>query len=122
MKSVNVRQLKNNPSEALRMARKHPVVVMNRDRPEAVLFHLSDEGLLGEPGVRLALATDLYKNGSVSLGRAAKIAGIPLAEFMQHVSREGIPVIKGSARTVRQDIKNLEAWLKRGPSSATRAR
>lgn len=53
MKAVNVRQLKNNPSEALRMARKQPVVVMNRDQPEAVLFHLDDEGLLGEPGVRL---------------------------------------------------------------------
>src|SRR3990167_7226537 len=75
MKTVNVRQLKSNPSDVLRMARKAPVVVMNRDRPEALLFHLDDEGLLGEPGVRLALATSLYKNDSVSLGRGAKIAG-----------------------------------------------
>lgn len=28
MKAVNVRQLKNNPSEALREARKHPVIVL----------------------------------------------------------------------------------------------
>ena len=126
MKTVNVRQLKNNPSGALRMARTAPVVVMNRDQPEALLFHLDDEGLLGEPGVRLALATILYKSESVSLGRGAKIAGIPIADFMQHVSRHGIPVIRGDARTVREDVKNLEAWLakgsKRGSSSATRAR
>ena len=122
MKSVNVRQLKNNPSDALRMARKAPVVVMNRDQPEAVLFHLSDEGLLGEPGVRLALATSLYREESVSLGRGAKIAGIPLAEFMLHVSREGIPVIRGTIKTVRDDVKSLESWLKKGSSSATRAR
>lgn len=57
MKSVNIRELKNNPSDALRMAREAPVVVMNRDQPEALLFHLDDDGLLGEPGVRLALAT-----------------------------------------------------------------
>src|SRR3990170_4760453 len=105
MKTVNVRQLKNNPSDALRMARKAPVVVMNRDQPEAVIVHLSEEGLLGEPGVRLAIATDLYRGESVSLGRAAKIAGVPLAEFMQHASREGIPVIRGSARTLRRDVK-----------------
>jgi predicted HTH domain antitoxin len=126
MKTVNVRQLKNNPSDALRMARKAPVVVMNRDQPEAVIVHLSEEGLLGEPGVRLAIATDLYRSESVSLGRGAKIAGIALAEFMQHVSLHGIPVIRSDVKTVREDVKKLAAWLKKGSkkgsSSATRAR
>lgn len=113
MKTVNVRQLKNNPSDALRMARKAPVLVMKRDRPEAVLFHLDDEGLLGEPGVRLALATALYRSESVSLGRGAKIASVPLADFMQHVSRHGIPVVRGDAKTVHEDVKNIEKWRKR---------
>ena len=117
MKTVNVRQLKNNPSDALRMARKSPVVVMNRDRPEAVLVHLDSDGLLAEPGVRLAIATDLYKNDSVSLSRGARIAEVPLEEFMVHVSRHGIPVVKGDANTLREDLKNLEAWRKRRPSS-----
>ena len=110
MKTVNVRQLKNNPSEALRMARKAPVVVMNRDRPEALLFHLDDEGLLGELGVRLALATALYRSESVTIGRGARIAGIALADFMQHLSHEGIPVVRGNAKTLRENLKNLEAW------------
>lgn len=126
MKVVNVRQLKNNPSDALRMARQHPVVVMNRDRPEAVIVHLGEEGLLGEPGVRLAIATDLYRSESVSLARGAKIAGVPLAEFMQYVSRHGIPVIRSDAKAVHEDVKKLEAWLKKGSkkgsSSETRAR
>ena len=122
MKAVNVRQLKNNPSDALRQARKEPVVVMHRDRPEALLVHLDNEGLLGEPGVRLALATALYRSESVSLGRGARIAGIPPADFMLHVSREGLPVIRGSARTLREDVKSLAAWLKKDSSAATRAR
>ncbi len=113
MKSVNVRQLKNNPSEALRMARKAPVVVMNRDQPEAVLFHLSEDGLLGEPGVRLALATSLYREESVSLGRGAKIAGMPLEAFMVEMGRAGIPVIRGNAKTLREDLKNLKVWRAR---------
>jgi predicted HTH domain antitoxin len=113
MKTVNVRQLKNNPSDALRMARKQPVVVMNRDQPEAVLFHLDDEGLLGEPGVRLALATALYKSESISLGRAAKVAGIPLEAFMVEMGRAGIPLIRGNTRTLRGDLKNVRAWRAR---------
>jgi predicted HTH domain antitoxin len=114
MKTVNVRQLKNNPSDALRMAREQPVVVMNRDQPEAVIVHLGNEGLLGEPGVRLAIATDLYRGESVSLGRGARIAGVPLAEFMRHVSQQGIPVVRSDARTVQEDVKKLSAWLKKG--------
>ena len=113
MKAVNVRQLKNNPSEALRMAREHPVVVMNRDHPEALLFHLDDEGLLGEPGVRLALATALFKSESISIGRAAKVAGMPLEAFIVELGRAGVPVIRGNARTLREDLKNIKAWRAR---------
>jgi len=113
MKTVNVRQLKNNPSDALRMARKAPVVVMNRDKPEAVLFHLDKDGLLGEPGMRLAIATDLYKSSSISVGRGAKIAGMALEEFMQEMGRAGIPVIRGDAKTLREELKNLKAWRAR---------
>ncbi len=121
MKAVNVRQLKNNPSEALRMARKDPVVVMNRDQPEALLVHLDDDKLLKEPGVRLALATALYRSESLSLGKAARFARMALAEFMRHVSRLGIAVVRGTPESVREDAKTLEAWLRK-PSSATRAR
>jgi predicted HTH domain antitoxin len=121
MKAVSVRQLKNNPSEALRMARKHPVVVMNRDQPEALLVHLDDDKLLKEPGVRLALATALYREESLSLGKAARLAAMPLAAFMQHLSQQGIPVVRGGLQSVREDAATLEAWLKK-PSSATRAR
>ena len=113
MKAVNVRQLKNNPSDALRMARKEPVVVMSRDQPEAVLFHLDDEGLLAEPGLRLALATALYKSESLSLGRAAKVAGMPLEAFMVEMGRVGIPVIRGDAKTLREDLKSIKAWRTR---------
>lgn len=113
MKAVNVRQLKNNPSHALRLAREHPVVVMNRDQPEALLFHLDDEKLLGEPGVRLALATALYKSESLSIGRAARVAAMPLEAFMVEMGRAGIPVIRGNAKTLREDLKNLKAWRAR---------
>jgi antitoxin (DNA-binding transcriptional repressor) of toxin-antitoxin stability system len=41
MESVNVSGLKNNPSDALRRARKEVVVVMNRDKPDALMVGMS---------------------------------------------------------------------------------
>lgn len=111
MHTVNVRQLKNNPSEALRQARKEMVLVMSGDHPSALLVHLEDSGLLEMPGVRVALAAALFKDGSLALARAAKVADMPLPEFMRHLSRSGIPVIQGSAKEVKKDVETLEAWL-----------
>ena len=122
MKAVNVRQLKTNPSAALRLARQGPVVVLNRDEPEALIVHLDDESLLSEPGTRLALATALFRSESVSLGRAARVAGVTIADFMQHVSRVGVPAVRSTATEVREDVRTLQSWLRHERSSATRAR
>lgn len=113
MKSVNVRELKNNPSEALRMARDDLVVVMNRDEPQALLVHLKDDGLLAEEGVRAAMALSLYRDGSLALGRAARLARMAPAAFMQLLSQRGLPIMKGDATTLREDIDTLDAWLAR---------
>ena len=121
MKAVNVRQLKNNPSEALRQARKHPVVILNRDQPEALLVHLDDETLLAEAGVRRALATALYRDESLSLGQASRLAELSVAEFMQHASRLGIPVVRGTDAGAREDAQAITVWRK-GSSRPTRAR
>jgi hypothetical protein len=45
------------PAEALRQARSSPVVVLNRNNPDAVLIGLEEGGLLQAPGVRLALVS-----------------------------------------------------------------
>lgn len=113
MKAVSVRELKSNPSAALRDAREQPVMVLNRQQPEALLVHLSDNSLLAEPGIRLALATALYKDESLSLGRAAEFSGVALAEFIDHISRLGVPVVRG-ANAVREDVSTLGKWLRDG--------
>ena len=110
MKAVSIRELKNNPSAALRAARAHPVMVLNRHRPEAILFHLDDDSLLAEPGIRRALATALYRDQSLSLGQAARFSGLGIAAFIQHVSQLGIPVVGGSASTVTEDADTISAW------------
>ena len=95
MEVVNVSGLKNNPSEALRLARKDVVVVMNRDTPDALLVGIESAGLLDASGVRPALATALFRDGHLSLVRSAKLAGMGVPEFAQHVSRLGIAIVGG---------------------------
>ena len=112
LKAVSVRERKNNPSAALRSAREQPVMVLNRHQPEAMLIHLSDDALLGEPGVRQAIAASLFRERSLSLGLAAKFSGLGVAGFIQHVSRLGIPVVSGTADTVKADADVAETWQK----------
>lgn len=112
MKTVNVSGLKNNPSEALRMAHEDIVLVMNRNEPDALMIGLKSAKIIDMPGVRKALATALFKDGDLSLARSAKLADMPLANFIAHVSRLGIPVISQTAEEVQDDMDTLDQWLK----------
>ena len=120
MKAFSVRELKNNPSVALRAAREDPVMVLNRHKPQALLVHLDDDTLLAEPGIRRALATALYRDQSLSLGHAARFAGLAIGDFVSHLSRIGIPVVRGTAASVHEDTEVITAWRK-DPSQQTPA-
>ena len=111
MHAVSVSGLKNNPAEALRQAKQDVVVVLNRDNPDAVLVGLDEQGLLAAPGVRAALATALFRDGELSLVRAARVAAMDVASFIAHLSRLGIPAIRLTAADTNADLDTLEQWL-----------
>ena len=67
---------------------------------------------LGEPGGQQAIAASLFRERSLSLGLAAKFSGLGVAGFIQHVSRLGIPVVSGTADTVKADADVAETWQK----------
>ncbi len=111
MQTINVRNLKSNPTEALRKSPDDLVVVMNRDRPEALLVGLASTGALELAGVRAALATALFRDGHLSPAGAARVAQMPVSGFMAHLSRLGIPTIQMSAAEVERDLETLDQWL-----------
>jgi len=111
METVNVSGLNNNPSEALRLSHKDVVVVMNRDRPDALMVGVETAGMLEARGVRPALATALFRDGHLSLARAARLAEMTVAQFAAHVSRLGIPVVRLNEQETRRDMDTLEEWL-----------
>lgn len=114
MQAVNIRQLKSNPSAALATARENDmVVVMNRDHPQALLIDLEQLGVPDLPAVRVALATSLFRGGSVSAGFAARVAGKPLAEMLTILSSLGIPLAGDgkAADEVSEDMRRSRDWL-----------
>lgn len=115
MKTVNIRQLKTNPSTALAAARDDDmVVVMNRDHPQALLVDLEQLGVPDLPAVRVALAVSLFRVGSVSAGFAARVAGKPLAEMLTLLSSQGIPLTgdgKAAAEEAREEMRRARDWL-----------
>lgn len=90
------------------------VVVMNRDHPQALLVDLQQLGLPDLPAVRVALAVSLFRNGAVSADFAARMADKPLAEMLQLLSSQGLPLTgndKAAADEARQDMRTARAWL-----------
>lgn len=115
MHAFNVRQLKSNPSVALREAKKELVVVMNRDTPDAVLVGIEQLGIADLPHVRRALAVALFRGGDISVATAAKVAQVPLAEMLGQLSALGIPLYGGTPLDAVQEMEAGSQWLAAKP-------
>ncbi|MBK8453946.1 MAG: UPF0175 family protein [Thiofilum sp.] len=112
MQVVNIRQLKNNPSVALRYAKQDLVMVTNRDEPDSLI--ISMEQLSGIPNleqVRLVLGISLFRNKQLSLMAAAKVANKSLSEMITIVSEQGIPVADYTQNEVEAEATFAEQWL-----------
>ncbi|MEX2547830.1 MAG: UPF0175 family protein [Chloroflexota bacterium] len=107
MRSVGIRDLKDNPTRALRAAREQPVLITNRDDPEALLLSLHGLGE-HEPDVRLTLATTLFDQAGMSLGRAARLAGTSIEAFITHLGSRGIYVFRQKQDELAGDLRTLD--------------
>lgn len=111
MYATNVRDLKKNPSLALRHAREEPVLILKGNEPDAVLLHLDKSLTETEKSLRPALAAVLFRDSVLSLGAAAKLSGLTLVDFIQHLDDLGIEIVRLD-ETVAQEAKDVSAWLK----------
>ncbi len=111
MQWVNVRQLKNNPSVALRDAVNGPVLVMKGDKPEAVLVHLEPDTIPDGDEARRALALCLFDGGGLSLGRSARVAGMDVASFITYLSRRGVSIVHSESADQEASLASLDEWL-----------
>ncbi|TXH69631.1 MAG: prevent-host-death protein [Thiothrix sp.] len=110
MYATNVRELKKNPSLALRQAKDAPVLILKGDEPDALLIHLDENLSKTETGLRPALAANLYKEGVMSLGKASKLSGLAMSDFIRHLGSLGIEIVKVD-ETTAHETKDLSVWL-----------
>lgn len=116
MQVFNVRQLKSNPSTALRSARDDLVIVMNRDKPDAMLVGFEQlAGVADMTHVRRAMAVNLFKQRLISVGGAAKLAGETTAEMLSRLSRLGIAVVDYDEQALSDEVETALAWVQKSP-------
>lgn len=111
MYATNVRNLKKNPSEALRHAEEEPVLVLKGNEPNAVIIHLEKNFADSDSLWRPALAASLYKDRVLSLGAAAKLSGLTLSEFIGHLSALDIDIVSADEYSM-QEKEMLKSWKK----------
>lgn len=115
MQTISVRQLKSNPSTALRDARTEMVVVLNRDKPAAVMIGFEQlNGLADFAHVRQAMAVSLFKDRLISVAGAARLADESTGVMLTRLARLGIPVADYSAAELASEVAQGTAWLASG--------
>lgn len=110
MYATNVRELKKNPSLAMRHARTAPVLILKGDEPDSLLVHLDETLSRTETGLRPALAASLYREGLMSLGKASKLSSLSMSDFIRHLGHLGIEIARVD-ETTSHEAKDLSAWL-----------
>lgn len=67
-------------------------------------MHIPPEGLIDDTD-KLALAEYLFREGILSLGKAAKVAGMSYVLFSEHLSRIGIPVVDYPVDELEEELE-----------------
>lgn len=81
-------------------------LITKRGRPVFLAIPFTDD--LIELGLRPALAVHLYKEGILTLAKAAKLSGESLEGFIAALSKLGISVIHYTIKDVDEELKDFD--------------
>ncbi len=106
MQSFSIRDLRERSGALSREAEQGNLAVVTRHgHPLFISVPFSSE-LLAQ-GVHKILAIKLLKEGDVSLGKAAKLAKMNIAEFTEYISQLGIAIIDFNEEDLEQEMDYL---------------
>jgi predicted HTH domain antitoxin len=107
-------------SKAIRASEDEPVLVRRGDKPAAWILSAKAIERAASRGdaqddlyhraVRL-LAVDLFDRGVLSTGQAARLAGMPLADFVALCDRLEVPVLREGPEELVAEVDPFERWL-----------
>ena len=93
-------------------ARGEPVIVTRAGEPLYMAVPLGKG--LDSKAVRLELALSLFDRDQISIGLAARIAGIPVAELIDICSQRNIAVVRYSAAELETELAYAGGLALRG--------
>lgn len=119
MKTVSIRELQHEGvSKTIRAAQHEPVLIRKGDKPAAWIVSAEELARVAAPGqnniYRGALqliAVDLFDKGVLSMGQAARLAGLSLGEFFELCDRMQVPVLREPEGGIAAEVDTFERWL-----------
>ena len=106
MDTFTVRDLRERTGELIRDAECGRLsVITKHGRPVFVAVPF-DELLIRE-GIGLALALRLFQQADISLGKAARLAGMKRQEFLAELHRQRIPVTDASESELDEELERF---------------
>ncbi|HEV2124579.1 MAG TPA: UPF0175 family protein [Chloroflexota bacterium] len=124
-RTVSVAQLGHGAaSRAIREAQQEPVLVSKENRPAAWIVSAEELARIAAArGMPMdvyqrtleLLALDLYSREVVTLGQAAKLAGMELGEFIDLCGRLRVPVLWDTGDDIGSELDALDASINGTP-------
>lgn len=108
MDTFTVRDLRERTGELIRDAESGKLSVITKHGRPVFLAVPFDELLIRE-GIGLALAVRLFQQAEISLGKAARLAGMERQEFMTELARRSIPVTHQSETELEHELEQFNS-------------
>lgn len=106
MESFTIRDLRERTGDLVRNAEQgHLAIVAKHGHPLFVAVPLDDELL--RSGVHVAMAIKLFQEGTISLGKAARLANLSNEAFIEHLAAQGIPVVDYPPEELDAEVKAI---------------
>src|ERR1035437_6777394 len=106
METFSIRDLRERTGDLVRTAESgHLSIVAKHGHPIFVAVPL-DEHVLNQ-GITVALACRLFADNVLSLGKAARMANIPVESFIECLGGMGIPAVNYAAEELDHELELL---------------
>lgn len=114
MDTFTVRDLRERTGELIRDAEDGKLSLVTKHGQPVFIAVPFDEWLV-RFGLPVALAIRLYREDTLSLGQASRIAGLAEEDFIERLGAAGVPAVRYSADELAEEMAVLEVQQKRRP-------
>jgi predicted HTH domain antitoxin len=102
------KDLGHRSDELFRDAEQGRLSLITNDGKPAILAVPFDERLL-DLGIHRTMALHLFESGQTTLSQSAKVAGLPIVDFLDLLGLAGIPAVDYPPEELEQELEVLRA-------------